>query len=96
MTAKALKEFLLFVREFVPESMRGFLNLVANAIGALDLPPGDPKLGKLIDVTVALVRDLRRIGEARDTAIADRLRLVAENRFVRAWSKLGLPELRPE
>lgn len=88
--AQALKTVVEFIADQLPEAVRPFLQTVANLLGRLDLSIGDPIMAKVADLIAGLLVDFRAISEIEDADVAMRARLLAENRFTRAWRDLGL------
>lgn len=91
--AKALEQVVRFMADFLPEAVRPFLDIVAGLLGRLDLGGDDPRLGRIGSLVAELLVDLRVVGEIEDANVAMRARLLAENRFTRAWRDLGLEGL---
>lgn len=88
--AKALQEVIRFLAEYLPESARPFVDLVANLLGGLDIPISDPRMAQVAQLVAELIVDLNTLGAIEDANVAQRARLLAENRFTRAWRELGL------
>lgn len=88
--ARALQQVVLFVMEFLPEQVRPFLQTVADLLGRLSPDVGDERMAKVAQLVAELLVDLRILGDIHDADVAMRLRLIAENRFTRAWRDLGL------
>lgn len=88
--AQALKTVVEFIADQLPEAVRPFLQTVANLLGGLDINIGDPTMGKVAELVAGLLVDFRAISEIQDADVAMRARLLAENRFTRAWRDLGL------
>lgn len=87
---EALKQVVLFMADYLPEATRPFLNMVAGLLGNLNLGDDRQRLARVGSLVAELLVDLRVVGEIEDSNMATRARLVAENRFTRAWRDLGL------
>lgn len=84
-----LHRILLFLARLVPESLRPFLGWVADLVGGLDIPDGDPKAQQLADLVADLVRDITSLMDLPDADARDKARLVLENRFTNAFNQLA-------
>lgn len=85
---KAIQAALQLAAGFLPERFRAVVLLVSSLLGTLNIPPADPKVGKVAQLVADLIADLQAALELTDSDAQESARLLAENRFLRAWSQL--------
>lgn len=85
---EALKASLGLLANFLPERWGTLVRMISSLLSMFDFPPSDPRTEKVAAIVADLLRDVDEAMKL-DAAAQERMRLVIENRALRAIIELS-------